>query len=407
MVGAFAFVRVKKTEKAAATSEAAPVRSAGARAAGVAAAGQAEKEEEADPGPVELGTPKSSLRARPAWGKVDSITPHADATIEYAPQLSAPLEVFLAAAALRGDVERGLLICRVQSFNKMDTFAGDDLHARATFGDTPEVANDGPEDGNLAFVSAPLATLKRGDTARFVVFDRDVFEMELITRASAKYGGGPLAMTDAGAAIECRVLEGASLDKQTARYAEAADDANKKLSRHSLDGHAPEWGWPRLEIIGAQRRVADVAGLVGWDDPRTKKRIDGNAAAVAAVEAQRARVFDDLHASAGPEADLHGLHAKVEEIVCGAPRSPCAARVTLRNDASAPIPLGHYGGASPYLAMPGTGPVDGRFEGIDKGEIAPKETLEVRISADGAPLDAGPALVGICMSNRCAVLRAR
>jgi hypothetical protein len=47
-----------------------------------------------------------------------------------------------------------------QSFNEHDTFAGDDLHARLALGSaTPEVADDGPEDGNLAFVSAPLVRL--------------------------------------------------------------------------------------------------------------------------------------------------------------------------------------------------------------------------------------------------------
>ena len=365
--------------------------------------------DEPEPLPERPGTPKSSERARPAWAK-DSA---------YAPQLGDALDAFVAAAPLRGDVTRGFVVCRIQSFNKMDTFAGDDLRVHLTFADasgTPARAANGPEDANLAFVTAPLATITHGDTLKFEVWDRDVFDDELITRTQTRYDAGPLVLADTGASIECRALEGAALDRQVKLHGERADRAAHALAATKLDRHRPMWGWPDSEVGRVRARAADVAALVGWDDPRTKKRIDGAEAAEAELVRRRGQFFGELHAVAKADADVHGLHVHLEELACGprkaavgahAATSPCVARVTLRNDSADTVPLSHFSGPYPYVATAATGPVTARFQAHEKKELAPQETVELIVVPEGVALDTDPALLGICVGGSCDVVRAR
>src|SRR5262249_46256654 len=150
------------------------------------------------------------------------------------------------------------------------------------------------EDANLAFVSAPLATLKKGDRVLFEVYDRDVFEVQLITRATVTYDGSGLSSTDPGAAIECRVLSGDALARTLKKSTEPADGAIAKLGRVHLDPYSPNWGWPDLQILETRRAVGDVAAFVGWDDARAQKRIGAFDAAIAALEAQKQPIFDEL-----------------------------------------------------------------------------------------------------------------
>jgi hypothetical protein len=419
LVSAVLLLRVRHTASASAPAASEPLRnprrgeSANAPSRSTAPGAQAghapsaaPMEDEMEPVPAAPGTPRSSERARPAWAK--------DAS--YAPQLGDALDVFVAAAPMRGDVARGLIVCRVQSFNKMDTFAGDDLRVSVVFPDTPGRTANGPEDANLAFVSAPLAQLTHGDTVRFEVWDRDVFDDELITRTSTKYDAGPLLLADTGASIECRVLEGAALDRQAKLHGERADKTARALAAHKLDGRRPMWGWPAGDVGGAQSAASDVAALVGWDDPRTKKRIDGLAVAVASLEAQRGRLFGELRAAAKPDADVRGLHAHLEELACGprkaavgahAATSPCVARVSLRNDSADVVAFTSYGGPQAYVATAASGPVAARFENLPKTELAPAETLEVLVVPEGIAIDAEPALIGLCVGSTCDVLLAR
>ena len=411
LVSASLLLRVHRSTSAeapAATTSASASASPGAQAtqASVPVPALPDDPDDAEPMPATPGTPRSSERARPAWARDTS----------YAPQLDDALDVFLAATPLRGDVARGLLVCRIQSFNKMDTFAGDDLRVSVVFPGAPGRSANGPEDANLAFVSAPLAKLTHGDTVRFEVWDRDVFDDELITRTQTKYDVGPLVLADTGASIECRVLEGDALDKQAKLHGERADKGARALSAHKLDGHRPMWGWPESEVHGAQGKTADVAALVGWDDPRTKKRIDGLAVAVASLEAQRGRLFGELHAGAKVDADVRGLHAHLEELACGprkaavgahAATSPCVARVSLRNDSADVVMFTPYAGPQAYVATAATGPKAARFEHLPKTEIAPQETMEVLIVPEGLVIDTEPALVGLCIGSTCDVLRAR
>ena len=357
-------------------------------------------------GPTTPGTPRASAHARPAWAK----------DIGYAPQLRDALTVFLAASPTHGDVTRALVVCRIQSFNTMDTFAGDDLRVHVTFPETPMRANDGPEDANLAFVSAPLASIAKGDVVRFDVWDRDTFGDELITRAQAKYDVGPFVLADKGASIECRALRGAALDRQVSDHGERVEREGAVLAARPFDGRRPDWGFPGGALGDMAASVEDVAALVGWADPRTVKRVESLAAAEGALAAKRRQMFEDLHGASGADIDVHGLHAHFDELACGARKaavgaisaaSPCVAKLTLRNDGSDPMRFSGYGGPYPYVATASVGPLDARFDGLGVTDLAPKESREVIVTPNGLDLEKAPAIVGVCVSGTCATLLAR
>jgi hypothetical protein len=181
-------------------------------------------------------------------------------------------------------------------------FAGDDVHFRAAFGATPEVAVDGPEDGNLAFVSAPLVTLRKGERVQLQVFDRDVLELTLLSRQTLTRADGPLTAMDKGAAVECRELAGDALRAAVTGETAKADAAIATLSRKQLSGATFDWGWPLLEIAHARNATDDAAALAGWDDARVAKR---------------PAIFDRLRATAGDRTKVGDVQASFVSIACG------------------------------------------------------------------------------------------
>lgn len=355
------------------------------------------------------GTPAASLKARPAWARTDP-TLRGSPTQKYAPQHAQPLDVFLRGSPLSGDVQRGFVICRAQTFNKADTFAGDDVHFRATFGATPEVAVDGPEDGNLAFVSAPLVTLRKGDRVQLQVFDRDVFELTLLSRQTLTRGDGPLMAMDKGAAVECRELTGDTLRSAITGETAKADAAIAALSRKQLSGATFDWGWPLLEIAQARNATNDAAALAGWDDARVAKRVAAADAAVARLEAQRPAIFDRLHSGAGAETKVGDVQASFVSIACGPKEGyagSCAVKVRFTNQGARATRLNGYDGPRMYVASRATGPVavsPEPYELVMK-DIAPGAELEASFVAPS--LETEPVIVGVCARERCGVLRAR
>jgi hypothetical protein len=360
------------------------------------------------------GTPASSLRARPPWGKLE-IGVRGSPTQQYAPQPSKPLEAFLEASPISSDLDRAFVICRFQSFNKADTFAGDDLHVRATFGSTPEVAQDGPEDANLGFVSAPLVTMKKGAPMRFEVYDRDVFSMATITKPQMPFAAAPVVMTDSGAAIECRQLSGAALTSAVTKYTSSADVATARVVHAHLTGQGADWGWPTHDIHASQRAIGDVAAFVGWDDARAKKRVDGLANATTKLEAERPAVFAKLHGPANEAVAIGNVHLSLESLACGGHNGvagACVVKLAIKNDGDKPVRFGGFLGAQTYVATAKTGPVAITLEGggLSSLDIAGKSAGSVTLSAP-AGLDAESSIVGVCIApdvlapTRCGVVK--
>jgi hypothetical protein len=347
-----------------------------------------------DTPPPEPRTPAASVRARPAWAGTSG------AEVAYAPQIGDGQALFLAATSLAGDLEGAFVTCRVETFAHADIFAGDDLLAHATFGAMPLVGASGPDNANLAFVSAPLVTLHRDEDVAFDVYDRDLFENELITDGKVTYKGKGLRLQNGGASIECRALQGEALDRQARHYGDAAARANAALSSAKLDLRKPDWGWPEGKINASERAASDVAALVGWADPRAASRVADVATVKARLETDRAGAFAELLQSAGAETVVRDLHVHLDAIECGPSGRACVARVTVTNEGAVSAPV------SAYVANEGTGPVGARVTLADgASRVAPGASAGVTIApSSGTSLDEGSAVIGVCVSDACATL---
>lgn len=352
------------------------------------------------------GTPASSLRARPTWGLREHLTPHAKVTSQYAPQLTNPLEAFLAATPLGPDFAEGTLICRFQSFNKHDTFAGDDLHARVTFGATPEVANDGPEDGNLAFVSAPLVHLAKGERIAYQVFDRDVFGITAMSTSAVTFTGIPVVAMDSGAAVECRGISGASLANAIATRAAAATITLAEIERSKPDETRADWGFPAEPLQRAERQIADTAALAGWDEPGVHERVGTLETLTARARTAREELFDRLYTSAGTTMKLGPMTVTVTE----ASAEPGRVPIAVKNAGAVAASFGDHhttfyvatrrGGPAwaQLTTAPGTAGVSVKLE--------PGETRAEQIATMGS-LPEGTLLLAACTGRTCGFARAR
>jgi hypothetical protein len=373
-----------------------------------------------DEPPSPPGTPASSQKAAPPWpGRTIS-----GDIGEYAPQLSDGLQAFMAAVPLTdATVERGLIVCRIQSSGKADTLSGDDLQVRAVLGATPLVANDGPEDANLGFVSAPLATLKKGDAVQFEVYDRDVFSMKAVDNVQGTWTGGTLAARAANATIECRQLNGAPLQRLVSIHSARADASTTKLARADLDGRTYDWAWPKTDLKTAQKDVRDVAAFVGWDDARVHRRVTALDAAIAAVDAKKPAIFDSLYATAtakesgaNPNASASATVARVtitaREPNCAEHGAACTIRITMKNDGDKPLMRTGWAGVTAYAANRESGPEPVSFElrTMEAGSLDPGASLETTATPPRALSLGGNnkrALLGACREGQCAAIRLR
>jgi eukaryotic-like serine/threonine-protein kinase len=354
------------------------------------------------------GTPETSQRAAPSWPPRAIIGNIG----EYAPQLSDGLQAFMAAVPF-GDapIERALIVCRIQSSGKADTLSGDDLHVRAVFGATPLVANDGPEDANLAFVSAPVAKLDKGASVHFEVYDRDVFALEEIAKTQASWKGGTLALRATNATIECRQLAGDALQRLVSIRAARADVSTAKLHTTQLDGRSYDWGWPAADVKTARRDVSDVAGLVGWDDARALKRVLLVDAAIASIDAKKRAVFDSLYADAKSEsATVAGVTITAREPSCADHGAACTIHLMMKNDSDKPLMRTGWAGVKAYAATQESGAEPASFElrTMEPGNLEPGASLETTATpARTLALGKGPALLGVCREGQCAAIRLR
>jgi hypothetical protein len=326
-------------------------------------------------------------------------------TTQYAPQLSKPLDVFLLAKPLDAEIERGFVICRFQTFNHADAFAGDDVSVHMKVGDAPYVTGNGPEDGNLAFVSAPLVTMKKGSPFIAEVFDRDVFELEVITNVSITWPGAALTFTNSGTSLECRQLTGDAHAHAVSLALGAADAHISKAGKVTPTPHSLDWGLPNLESIYAA--IRDIAGLTGWADARAKKRTDAVITLKSDIVAKQGPIFDGLYKEASDKASTKDADVVLSGVTCNTEQT-CEVKLRLTNKTKYSMSIGVD--PSVYMATAKTGPVVPGFEQTDS--VGANETAEVTLHSHKVPLGTEPSIIGFCTLNigrggpSCVVLKA-
>jgi hypothetical protein len=390
-VGVYVFQTRSKSSRKTSTST-----TSGARSFTVESTERATVEPEPRPDIEPTGTPQQSLRACPEWGRFELL--RGSPGTQWAPQPSKPLDLFVSAQPFDRALDHAFVICRVQSFNKSDTFAGDDLQVRATFGRTPEVAQDGPEDANLGFVSAPLVTLKSGDDMRFEVDDRDVFGMDPITRTHQAFAPVPFNAVDSGAAIECRSIAGAALAQAVGNEAAKASDDVAALESETIDPYARSWDHPGL--YKAQRSAGDLAALAGWADPRSKNAVKRIDAVRGKASSERAEAFRTLYTAANDHAALGDFDAKLASVTCE--HRACTMHLTVTNQTSSQLMFNGFIGSIAYVATESSGQIRAQGSGYVEANASADITLTAELPSANAS-----AILGICNDRRCKPLKLR
>lgn len=287
-----------------------------------------------DPRVPPTGTPKSSLAATPIWGHFDVPLAGDKPTMHYAPVHSRAAEIFATAHAPSEGLSRAFVICRGRG---RDGNIGD-VHVRATFGGMPEIAADGPTRGNVAFVSAPLIDLRVGQPIVVRVSERRANDLIDLARLSTKPGEKVFALHTLEGNVQCVALSGDDLQERIAKDAGRADSAISRIWAAQITVDASKrWAhdFPAAEGSRAQRRIADLAALVGWDDARVKKRVVAYDTALGKVDAEEQRVFETLRKKASNETTVGGLKVVLDSISCtAADPDECEVKLWVTNETS-------------------------------------------------------------------------
>ncbi len=171
----------------------------------------------------------------------------------------------------QGDLEQGLVICRIVTRGSFDAFKGPDLSAKVKMGDFGPKTIRGGEDQWTMHVSLPAVTLRKGKIIRFNLWDRDVFGSDAVGSARRKYPGQfPFYLDHANMDVECRAMEKGQVDKEVGDRLARLDKLLTRAPR-TFRPQPKQWDWGLRETaLGeACQKLNEVQGFVGTDDTRT------------------------------------------------------------------------------------------------------------------------------------------
>jgi len=247
-----------------------------------------------DPVPERLGTPASSRAKRPAWSRYRE---------DYAPQPAGRDKLFNESSGpLQG--EQVGLVCRLgisttnHGRSNLGAFDGmADLSAAVSITQGKEVVKLdalGPEDTKEMWFTVPLVTPEKGAKLRVTSRDRDFFSNDPIESVQATFDGSyPLTAKGRISQLECRPLGRAVVERHLESARIAADEAHAVMEAARPDLSAPSFDMKRSQDQneeGLRSKLDEMAGLVGWDDPRVVRRVER-------LAAQQKRMVSDLGAA--------------------------------------------------------------------------------------------------------------
>lgn len=153
-------------------------------------------------------------------------------------------------------------------------------------GDARAIVVDGPEDSNTMLLLAPIVTLSPGDPVSVQLVDRGVFGTDATfpTLRGRWEGRLPLVLSAPRARAECRRVPRAFVDGELALALGAVDETLLRLDTTTTGGF--DTHLPSTELAA---RIRYAAALVGWSDPRVRRRLER-----AALLARR--VLDEIRA---------------------------------------------------------------------------------------------------------------
>ncbi len=255
-----------------------------------------------DDPPASWTLPEQSKAAAPAFAQRDG----------YAPQLAGEVKARLFAAAeqegapVSADGGRSpcLVVCSVEGLKAVDTgffkalfnTAEADMNVRVTLAKGLEIVERGPEDHAHVLVSVPLVDCLARKRWRFHLLDRDggeSFDDMGTTHVTPPF---PLKKRDAVADLACRAVAGERVESELQAALVHTDQTLERIVEDmKVDPGDPTLGVQPV-LTRMQRAVNDLAGWVGWADPRVIRRRDWGLRILTAMQQDRL-AFVREHAS--------------------------------------------------------------------------------------------------------------
>jgi hypothetical protein len=128
-------------------------------------------------------------------------------------------------------------------------------------GKEKKIVASGPDDRATVFLSIPAVRLAPGESLAVALWDREVFNSELMGKASVVYRGTfPLVAKSDAATADCRLVP-SDLQKDLAdRHLSELDQALAGFeARFKADPMLPDWGYPQ-QAAEVARRAGELAG---------------------------------------------------------------------------------------------------------------------------------------------------
>jgi hypothetical protein len=347
-----------------------------------------------DDDPLSAIQPSRRVGGAPSWAMSSGAAPEPeDAT-----------DLFALGSEMNADFSDRLVVCRVWSAGKSDTFLGDDLRVTVTLGSTPSVTNDGPDDGNRAFVTLPHARLSHGDAVAFHVVDRDAFSDDEIGESASVYTRTGLRASGALFSVECRALSETATSNALAQRKRSAESALGRVESAKLDETRSDLGLPSERIRDARSRITDAAVLVGWDDANVQALLTSHDAAVHALEDQRASIVADMRrrAEGKHEAEIADTRVTVTAVTCEG--GSCTAKLHVENESKAPLVF-NAGGTLAGENRVGLELVEESSWPHRIATAADGTKIDGRSTSDvDVPIPSPGALLTVCSARKCVAL---
>jgi hypothetical protein len=189
------------------------------------------------------------------------------------PQLADTARAFFDAEPVEGDLEGGLLLCRIDVVGDRgwDTFGAIDIAVTVTPGGRAPVEVWGPEDRSSAIVSVPAVTLRRGEKLKFLVEDRDLTEREFVARGAVGYAGLPLRLDLDHTQLECR-----GFSREGAEVRARAPLEKAALALAGVEGAEPvlteaSLGAPHGPLAEARSAALEAEAWLGGSDTSVQR----------------------------------------------------------------------------------------------------------------------------------------
>jgi len=255
----------------------------------------------------------------------------------YAPQRAdrAKLyDVHAAAPAKARTLEGALLACKVSTRVKGDRRKGSvvsfllphtrgkvaapDLLTVLTFGKGPSLTAWGPDNSQSMYITAPAVHLRQGQPVEAKLYDREVVGRERLGVVRGKYPGRvPFEIKRGAHTLSCRQVSPAALTHELSEALAGADRALRAAAASATphrDRH--HWGLSGLSAK-TRKELEPAAALLGWGDPRVRRRLRWRAEIVSKAHELPRRWIAELSESlplstAGSPATLKGSGLQVE-----------------------------------------------------------------------------------------------